>query len=95
MYNLTNIEAVYGVVKSLPIFLFWIYLNWVIILSGMVLVAILEYKDKALKHVEAKHYVRVTMEMYTDQKMDKQIDVIMKKGDLPDLVKKLTEDVKA
>ncbi|MFO7660124.1 MAG: YihY/virulence factor BrkB family protein [Candidatus Cloacimonadaceae bacterium] len=95
VYNLTNIEAMYGVVKSLPIFLFWIYLNWVIILSGMVLVAILEYKDKALKHVEAKHYVRVTMEMYTNQKMDKQMDAIMKKDDLPELLNTLTEDKKA
>lgn len=44
--NLTNMEVVYGVVATLPIFLFWIYLNWVIILLGVVLISILENKNQ-------------------------------------------------
>jgi len=43
--NLTNMEVVYGVIATLPIFLFWIYLNWAIILFGVVLIAILENKE--------------------------------------------------
>ncbi len=43
--NLTNMEVVYGVVATLPILLFWIYLNWVIILLGVALIAILENKE--------------------------------------------------
>lgn len=43
--NLTNMEVVFGVVSALPIFLFWIYLNWVIILLGVVFIASLE-KDE-------------------------------------------------
>jgi membrane protein len=44
--NLTNMEVVYGVVATLPIFLFWIYLNWAIILFGVALIAILENKGE-------------------------------------------------
>ena len=80
VYNLTNIEVVYGVLKTLPIFLFWIYVNWVIILSGMVLVTILEHREKALDEVTEKHYVRVTLEMYTNKKMDKQVDAVGQHG---------------
>ena len=47
--NLTNMEVVYGVIATLPIFLFWIYLNWAIILLGVVLIAVLENKDENIK----------------------------------------------
>ncbi|MCF7911737.1 MAG: YihY family inner membrane protein [Candidatus Cloacimonetes bacterium] len=42
IYNLTNMQIIFGVVSFVPIYLFWIYANWVIILSGVVLVAILD-----------------------------------------------------
>ena len=92
IYNLTNIEAIYGVLKSLPIFLFWIYLNWVIILAGMVLVTVLEHKEKALDVVDKMHFVRLTLEMYTDKKMDKAVDTILTKDTALALVEKLTKD---
>lgn len=92
IYNMTNIEAIYGVLKSLPIFLLWIYLNWVIVLGGMVLVTVLEYKEKALDVVDKKHFVRLTLEMYTDKKMDKEIDTILKKEIVPELINKLTKE---
>ncbi|MDP8231703.1 MAG: YhjD/YihY/BrkB family envelope integrity protein [Candidatus Zophobacter franzmannii] len=41
--NLTNIELSYGVLASVPIFLLWVYINWFIILSGIVLVSIMEH----------------------------------------------------
>jgi len=40
--NLTNIELIFGMVSFIPIYLFWIYANWIIILSGVILVAILD-----------------------------------------------------
>jgi len=52
--NLTNMEVVYGVVATLPIFLFWIYLNWAIILFGVALIAILENKEKVVKEYDEK-----------------------------------------
>lgn len=40
--NLTNMELVFGFISAVPIFLFWIYLNWIIILLGVVIIAALE-----------------------------------------------------
>lgn len=40
--NLTNIELIFGVLGAIPIFLIWIYANWMIILSGVIIVSILE-----------------------------------------------------
>lgn len=92
VYNLTNIGAVYGVVKSLPAFLFWIYINWIIVLAGIVLVSILEYQELAVEAKKDKHFVRLTLEMYTNKKLDKEFDTIISKEALPDLIEKLKED---
>jgi membrane protein len=40
--NLTNMQLIFGVLASIPILLFWIYANWIIIFSGVILVSILE-----------------------------------------------------
>ncbi len=58
--NLTNMEVVYGVIATLPIFLFWIYLNWVIILFGVVLIAILENKEPIHEREEDNDEVCLT-----------------------------------
>jgi len=92
VYNLTNISAVYGVLKSLPAFLFWIYINWIIILGGIVLVSILEHKDLAVKKKISKNFVRLTLEMYTDDKKTKDIDAVISKEQLPEIIEKLTKD---
>ena len=41
--NLTNINRIYGVLASIPIILFWVYLNWIIIIFG---VELIDYFDK-------------------------------------------------
>ncbi|HNQ44166.1 MAG TPA: YihY family inner membrane protein [Candidatus Cloacimonadota bacterium] len=46
IYNLTSYQAVYGVIAALPIFLFWIYVNWVIILGGIVLISVIDSQDR-------------------------------------------------
>jgi membrane protein len=95
IYNLTSFEAVYGVLKSLPVFLFWIYVNWVVILGGMVLVAILEQKELAIESIEKKkHFVRMTLELYTDEKLDKDIEAIIHKRDLTEIIDKVLEGEK-
>lgn len=40
--TLTNIELIFGVLGAIPIFLIWIYANWIIMLSGVIIVSILE-----------------------------------------------------
>ncbi|MCD4829342.1 MAG: YihY family inner membrane protein [Candidatus Cloacimonetes bacterium] len=60
--NLTNMEVLYGVLSSIPVFLFWIYINWIIVLGGVVLVAILEDRH-AIETVSSNgHRIRITFE---------------------------------
>lgn len=40
--TLTNTELIFGYFASVPIFLFWIYANWIIMLCGVIIVSILE-----------------------------------------------------
>lgn len=87
IYNLTNIQAVYGVLAALPIFLMWIYINWVIILGGIVLVSVIDQKDKSelIKKVP-KQVVRITLEMFTDQKLNRKLEDFVSKNDLSELI---------
>jgi membrane protein len=39
--NMTKMKVFYGVISSFPIFLFWIYANWIIVLSGIVLLSLM------------------------------------------------------
>lgn len=60
---LTNIELIFGVLASVPIFLFWIYANWIIILSGVVIVSILEKRHISRPvSPEAHPKIKVTFE---------------------------------
>jgi len=42
--NFANYEVVYGALSTLPIFLIWIYLSWVVALVGAEVVAVLQQK---------------------------------------------------
>ena len=43
--NFSNYEIVYGALSTLPIFLIWIYLSWIVTLIGAQVVAVLQQKD--------------------------------------------------
>ncbi|HUW49520.1 MAG TPA: YihY family inner membrane protein [Sulfuricella sp.] len=43
---------VYGAFASIPIFLLWIYLSWLVVLSGAVIAAAIPYWDVAIRQVE-------------------------------------------
>jgi len=61
--TLTNIEVIFGVLASVPIFLFWIYANWIIILSGVIIVSILEKRTGRRKaYKNGDKVVKVTFE---------------------------------
>ena len=47
--NFSNYEAVYGALSTLPIFLIWIYLSWVVALIGAEVVAVLQQKHLLTK----------------------------------------------
>jgi len=93
IYNLTNMEAIYGVMAVLPIFLMWIYLNWVIILGGIVLVSIIDSEGKTPLYIEKpEETVRITMEMYADTKLAKRLEGMMDKKSLIDTIFDSTKD---
>lgn len=76
--NLTNMELIFGVVSFIPIFLFWIYANWVIILGGVILVAILDGRIEIDEIAPAKkEIIRIIIEREVD----------------PDQVQKLSENI--
>lgn len=82
IYNLTSIQKVYGVMAALPIFLTWIYFNWVVIIGGIVLVSVLEHKGHELDLPESKGSVRLIVEMYSDKKLEKKLEALVGKDDL-------------
>lgn len=59
--NMTKMKAFYGVVSSFPIFLFWIYANWIIVLSGTVLLSMLN-KTEIKKKVTIKSIIQISIE---------------------------------
>ncbi|MDP2173829.1 MAG: YihY/virulence factor BrkB family protein [Candidatus Cloacimonadaceae bacterium] len=93
IYRLTNIQAIYGVMAALPIFLMWIYINWVIILGGIVLVSVIENKDysKRLKK-DPKKVLRLTVEMYSNEKINTRIESYLKSSELKNLTKIIDEE---
>lgn len=44
--NFNNYEVVYGALATLPIFLVWIYLSWLVTLIGAEIIAVLEENDQ-------------------------------------------------
>ena len=44
--NVASYEVVYGTLATIPIFLIWIYLSWLVVLIGAVVVALLPDRDK-------------------------------------------------
>lgn len=93
IYNLTSVQAVYGVMAALPIFLMWIYINWAIILGGIVLVSVIENQDsRELIRKEPRKVVRITLEMFSDQKLNQRLEGILTKKDLKKLAETITEE---
>ncbi|MCK9557788.1 MAG: YihY family inner membrane protein [Candidatus Cloacimonetes bacterium] len=93
IYNITSYQAVYGVLAALPIFLFWIYVNWLIILGGIVLVSVID-KDVREEVIQKKpeQVVKVTLEMYSDSKLNNRLETYINKKDIKDLVDQFDED---
>lgn len=59
--HMTKMKVFYGVIASFPIFLFWIYANWIIVLSGIVFLSILN-KTEIKRKVKVEHSIKITIE---------------------------------
>ena len=71
--NLTNMQVIFGVVSFVPIYFFWIYANWVIILSGVVLVAILDGRIDLDEHSHSVPKLRIIIEKELSQDESKTL----------------------
>ena len=93
IYNLTSMQAIYGVMAALPIFLLWIYVNWVIILGGIVLVSVIDTPvNGELLRKEPQRVVRVTLEMFSNQKLNERLEGVITKKEITKLVAAIEEE---
>lgn len=93
IYRLTSYQAVYGVLAALPVFLLWIYLNWVVILGGIVLVSVLDgRKNPERKGIEPQRLVRLTLEMYSNKRLNRRLEKFINRAELKDLASTLDEE---
>lgn len=92
--NLTNMELIFGVVSFIPIFLFWIYANWVIILGGVVLVAILDGREEQHQIVaENKETLRIIIEKEIDQDNSEKLkEFITNTKDVKKVLKRIIDE---
>ncbi len=66
--TLTNIELIFGVLGAIPIFLIWIYANWLIMLSGVIIVSILEKRHvRTSSHKKDLATVKISLEAVMEQ----------------------------
>ncbi|MCK9310447.1 MAG: YihY family inner membrane protein [Candidatus Cloacimonetes bacterium] len=93
IYNLTSMQAIYGVMAALPIFLLWIYVNWVIILGGIVMVSVIDTPENGeLLRKEPHRVVRVTLEMFSNEKLNGRLEGVLNKKEIKHLVEAIEED---
>lgn len=92
--TLTNIELIFGVLASVPIFLFWIYANWIIILSGVVIVSILENRHiRRPVGEEVQPKIKVTFEKIdADNEYESICSTSIKPNELKEILSKLVEE---
>ncbi len=91
IYRMTSYHKFYGTLSALPIFLLWIYLNWLIVLSGIVMVAVFEDKNSANNN-ESQALARVSVELYSDGKLQGMLEKTISGAELKELLKQPEEE---
>ena len=91
--NLTSYQAVYGALAALPIFLFWIYVNGMIILGGIVMVSLIdkEVREEVIQK-SPERVVKITLEMFSDSKLNNRLESFISKKEIKDFVEQFDED---
>ncbi|MDD3051824.1 MAG: YhjD/YihY/BrkB family envelope integrity protein [Candidatus Cloacimonetes bacterium] len=90
--NLTNIQVVYGVISALPIFMMWVYINWTIILSGVIIVSILEKRYTGKNRNLDKRMLKITLEQEIDGEICSKQNADISKEELEKVLKKIITD---
>ncbi len=79
--NFTNVKSVYGVLGAFPIFMLWLYFNWVIILFGVEILSVLEgrveiNKTDQTNRKENRVSVRITLQKEINGELSKELQTI-------------------
>jgi len=88
--NLTQMKQIFGIISSFPIFLFWIYLNWILVLSGVIILAIQNKSYNTKKEFE----VQANISLIINKKSTRNIMSDIKLSDEAQLRKLLIELLK-
>ncbi|NLN84573.1 MAG: YihY/virulence factor BrkB family protein [Candidatus Cloacimonetes bacterium] len=91
IYRMTSYHKFYGTLSALPIFLLWIYVNWLIILSGIVMVAVFEDKTNA-DDDKPQNLARVCVELFSDGKLQGMLEKTISSAELKKLLKQSEEE---
>jgi len=94
--HLTNTKLIFGVLATIPIFLFWIYTNWIIILSGVIIVSIMEnrhIKPEGDLHNDGE--IKVTFEkIIGNDYLDQISTTVLSSDDLKKILSSIIEEQK-
>lgn len=89
--NMTRIHVLYGVIAAFPIFLFWIYANWIITLSGVLLLSS-KTKNKNKKQVIVQKTIKIIIEEQKELFIEEDIPLNESQSqELVDLIKEKIE----
>jgi uncharacterized BrkB/YihY/UPF0761 family membrane protein len=88
---MTKMKVFYGVISSFPIFLFWIYANWIIVLSGIVLLSLMS-KNRKHRKISVKRITQISVE--DEQILYLQDDFEISKSKSGDLAKWIKDNLK-
>jgi membrane protein len=71
--HLTRMKQLYGIISSFPIFLFWIYLNWIFVLSGVIIIAILNDFHKNKKEFQVVAQIQFSVNKKVTKDYEKEL----------------------
>ena len=92
--TLTNIELIFGVLGAIPIFLIWIYTNWVIMLSGVVIVSILEGRHIRTESLQGEQeHIKISIERTLPHSSKRRkIKTSFSRSDLKEILQELLQE---
>ncbi len=93
IYRMTSYQRFYGTLSALPIFLLWIYVNWLIILGGIVMVAVIENRKRGdLEPGQPQKLMRMSMEVFSEGKLKTVLEKTISSEELKELIDSPEED---
>lgn len=93
IFRMTSYQKFYGTLSALPIFLLWIYVNWLIILGGIVMVAVFEKRKHGdLEPGQPPKLMRMSMEVFSEGKLKTVLEKTISGEELKGLIDSPEED---